>query len=181
MDDASTETFSYRWLKAAALADGKDRLDFLTTHVAEVRHRCYRPVYAISSSTICMLNLLDSPANRTALAKRDELPALAQMVPIGPLAGLCPLCSAAETPASRLSCAKPCSCLRQVHLWTLAQREGTPCVPMIIALRCNKESHCSGLGDRMFSLGSAFWLVWMASASSSLTGWSERCLQKAMS
>ena len=26
-----------RWLKAAALAEGKDRLDFLTMHVVEVR------------------------------------------------------------------------------------------------------------------------------------------------
>ena len=27
-----------RWLKAAALAEGKDRLDFLTMHVVEVWH-----------------------------------------------------------------------------------------------------------------------------------------------
>ena len=27
-----------RWLRAAALAQGKDRLDFLTMHVAEARH-----------------------------------------------------------------------------------------------------------------------------------------------
>ena len=32
-------------------------------------------------------------------------------------------------------------------------------MPMIIALRCSKEQHCAGLGDRMFSMGSAFWLV----------------------
>ena len=47
----------------------------------------------------------------------------------------------------------------QVHLWTLAQREGTPCVPVILAMRCNNENACAGLGDRIISLGSAFWLV----------------------
>ena len=47
----------------------------------------------------------------------------------------------------------------QVYFWTLAQREATPCVPLLLAVRCNNESHCAGLGDRLISLGSAFWLV----------------------
>ena len=47
----------------------------------------------------------------------------------------------------------------QVYLWTLAQREGTPCVPTILAMQCNNENACAGLGDRLISLGSAFWLV----------------------
>ena len=47
----------------------------------------------------------------------------------------------------------------QVYLWTLAQREGTPCVPIILAMTCNNEGGCSGLGDRLISLGSAFWLA----------------------
>ena len=46
-----------------------------------------------------------------------------------------------------------------MNLWTLAQREGTPCVPMVLAFRCNKDNHCAGMGDRMMALGSAFWLV----------------------
>jgi hypothetical protein len=75
-----------QWLKAAAVAKGKDRLNFLTLHVIEV------------------------------------------------------------------------------NLWTLAQREGTPCVPMILAFRCNKDLHCAGLGDRMMSLGSAFWLAMMTNS-----------------
>ena len=47
----------------------------------------------------------------------------------------------------------------QVHLWTLARREGTPCVPIILAMHCNNENACAGLGDRIISLGSIFWLV----------------------
>ena len=47
----------------------------------------------------------------------------------------------------------------QVYLWTMAQREGTPCVPVILAMLCNNEGACSGLGDRLISLGTAFWLV----------------------
>jgi len=53
----------------------------------------------------------------------------------------------------------PLGLILQVYLWTLAQREGTPCVPIILAMRCNNEGACSGLGDRLISLGSAFWLV----------------------
>ena len=47
----------------------------------------------------------------------------------------------------------------QVYLWTLAQREGTPCVPTILAMRCTNENACAGLGDRLISAGSVFWLV----------------------
>jgi len=52
----------------------------------------------------------------------------------------------------------------EVYLWTLAQREGTPCVPIILAMRCNNEGACSGFGDRLISLGSAFWLAAMSSS-----------------
>jgi len=39
------------------------------------------------------------------------------------------------------------------------QREGTPCQPLVIALHCEQGRHCSGVGDRMKSLQTAFWMV----------------------
>ncbi len=32
-------------------------------------------------------------------------------------------------------------------------------MPTILAMQCNNENTCAGLGDRLISLGSAFWLV----------------------
>ncbi len=40
-----------------------------------------------------------------------------------------------------------------------SQREGTPCQPLVIALHCEQGRHCSGVGDRMKSLQTAFWMV----------------------
>jgi hypothetical protein len=46
-----------------------------------------------------------------------------------------------------------------VWLWTLGRGQGTPCQPMVIALHCAPGRHCSGLGDRMKTLQTAFWMV----------------------
>ena len=46
-----------------------------------------------------------------------------------------------------------------VWLWTLAKAQGTPCQPMVIALHCAPGRHCSGVGDRMKGLQTAFWMV----------------------
>ena len=52
-----------------------------------------------------------------------------------------------------------------VWLWTLAQRRGTPCVPLIVRWQCTAAGgHCGGIGDRIKGIQVGFWLVRMASS-----------------
>ena len=39
------------------------------------------------------------------------------------------------------------------------QQEGTTCKPMLVLLQCAKDGHCSGIGDRVKGLQTAFWMV----------------------
>jgi hypothetical protein len=44
-------------------------------------------------------------------------------------------------------------------VWTLEQRRGTPCMPLIITYRCSNDASCGGIGDRIKGLSMAFWMV----------------------
>ena len=44
-------------------------------------------------------------------------------------------------------------------VWTLDQRRGTPCMPLIITYRCSNDASCGGIGDRIKGLSMAFWMV----------------------
>ena len=46
-----------------------------------------------------------------------------------------------------------------VWLWTLAQRKGTPCMPLIVRWECTTRGHCGGIGDRIKGIQVGFWLV----------------------
>ena len=44
-------------------------------------------------------------------------------------------------------------------MWTLDQRQGTPCMPRIITYRCSNDASCGGIGDRIKGQSMAFWMV----------------------
>jgi len=44
-------------------------------------------------------------------------------------------------------------------LWTLEQRQGTPCMPRVITYRCSNDASCGGIGDRIKGQSMAFWMV----------------------
>ena len=46
-----------------------------------------------------------------------------------------------------------------VWLWTLAQRKGTPCMPLIVQWQCTTHRRCGGIGDRIKGIQVGFWLV----------------------
>ena len=40
-----------------------------------------------------------------------------------------------------------------------SQQAGTPCKPMLVMMQCVEDMPCKGIGDRVKSLDTAFWMV----------------------